>query len=316
MYHERSSYAPDCPRLPGEVPGVLPAPATRARLTWLRPYVREAVHTFRPTWTLGPRRLLDYLILHIREGAVRLRLGNRTWAAGPGDLLWIPPGKVHALSGAAPGTRMVYVHADLMYDPARSHWAAMFPPGTLDLAPWRRLRHPPLPDPELAAWGGVLKLPPERAAAAGRLLEQIVAEFGAAGCCTLRGSALLLECVAGLAAPAAASAPGPVQSARLARAAARLRERPEGGGVARLARESGFSPSHFRRLFRRSFGQSPRRMLAEEKMKLACHLLAYTDRPLKAIAAELGFAAVQNFCRAFRTHTGASPAAFRRGPGR
>ncbi|MFA4943404.1 MAG: AraC family transcriptional regulator [Lentisphaeria bacterium] len=315
MNHERSAHAPDCPRLPGEVPALFPAKADQARLGWLRPYVREAVHTFRPTWTMGPRRLLDYLILHIREGEVRLRLEEREWQAGPGDLLWIPPGQIHTLAGAAPGTRMLYLHADLIYDPKRSHWAAMFPPGTLDLTPWRRLRHPPLPDAELAAWGGVLALPPGRAATAGRLLEQAVADFGLHGCCTLRGSALLLECIAVLAAPATA-VPGPRQSVRMDQAITRLRQRLGGCDLAALARELGFSPSHFRRLFRRSFGQAPRQLLAAEKMKRACHLLAYTDQPVKAIAAALGFTAVQNFARAFRAHTGASPAAFRRAPGR
>ncbi len=315
MVHERAFYALDCPRLPGEVPGIFPAKADQARLGWLRPYVREAVHTFRPTWATGPRRLLDYLILHIRAGEVRLRIDGRNWEAGPGDLLWIPPGRIHEMTGAAPGTDMAYVHADLMYDPERSHWAAMFPPGTLNLQPWRRLRHPPLPDPELAGWAGVLPLPPERAETAGRLLTQIIAEFTMHGCCSLRCSALMLECLAVLASPAEA-APGPRQTVQMELAVVRLRQRLDHCDVTALARELGFSPSHFRRLFRRSFGQSPRQMLAAEKMKRACHLLAYTDQPVKAVAAALGFTTVQNFARAFRTHTGASPAAFRRGPGK
>lgn len=74
MYPDRSSYAVPLPRLPGEGPGWFPAKADQARLGWLRPYVREAVHTFRPTWTIGPRRLLDYLILYVIDGEIELHL--------------------------------------------------------------------------------------------------------------------------------------------------------------------------------------------------------------------------------------------------
>jgi AraC-like DNA-binding protein len=311
MYLERASYAMPLPRLPGEVPGLFPAKADQARLGWLRPYVREAVHTFRPTWTIGPRRLLDYLILYVIDGEIELHLNGETWRAGPGNLLWIPPNQPHAMTGAAPGTRMLYVHADLIYDPARSHWAAMIPQGTLDLSPWQPLRHPALPDPKLAAWRGLL---PAAGEEAGRLLERVVAEFTAQGCCTLRCSALMLELLAVMLTPAAVPATSRFpEGGVMDEAIMRLREQMPHCDLAALARHCRLSPSHFRRLFQRRFGHSPRQALASEKMKRACQLLAYTDQTASAIAAGLGFTTVQNFSRAFRAHTGSSPRAFRRG---
>jgi transcriptional regulator GlxA family with amidase domain len=46
-------------------------------------------------------------------------------------------------------------------------------------------------------------------------------------------------------------------------------------------------------------------------MQLARDWLGTTDMPVTEIAAALGYMDASNFARAFRTHTGLSPAAYR-----
>ncbi len=57
-----------------------------------------------------------------------------------------------------------------------------------------------------------------------------------------------------------------------------------------LAQQTGFSPYHFARLFRRMTGESPHRFLLRQRVERARHLLQEVDAPLARIALESGFA--------------------------
>ena len=79
-----------------------------------------------------------------------------------------------------------------------------------------------------------------------------------------------------------------------------------------LATALGLHPNYFSILFKRRTGILPKRMILDVRMKNACKMLRFTDRPIKEIACEVGFCDELYFSRAFRAHCGVSPTAYRR----
>lgn len=80
-----------------------------------------------------------------------------------------------------------------------------------------------------------------------------------------------------------------------------------------LAAEAGLSVSQFSLLFRRRFGTSPMRYLAELRMQAARRLLEQTALSVQAVAERVGFEDPLYFSRQFKRHVGRSPSAYRVG---
>ncbi len=78
-----------------------------------------------------------------------------------------------------------------------------------------------------------------------------------------------------------------------------------------LAAAAGVSIPHLHRIFARHAGATPRTRYEERRHQMAAMLLTQTDRPLKAIAADLGFSSPAHFSRWFRAKSGAAPSACR-----
>ena len=78
-----------------------------------------------------------------------------------------------------------------------------------------------------------------------------------------------------------------------------------------VAAMAGISVSHLHMLFRDHHGESPHQYLIQKRMRVAGHALASTDSPIKAIAADVGYANTENFCRAFRKFYGRSASEYR-----
>jgi len=72
------------------------------------------------------------------------------------------------------------------------------------------------------------------------------------------------------------------------------------------------SPSHFSRLFSRHMGMSFVDVLNRMRTERAAELLARSDKPLKIIALESGFADQSYFTKVFRRWHGITPARYRR----
>ena len=70
--------------------------------------------------------------------------------------------------------------------------------------------------------------------------------------------------------------------------------------------------STLRRRFRLAIGQSLHEWVLQRRLARARQLLGETNRPIKAIAAELGYNDVFFFSNQFRQHAGVSPAAYRK----
>lgn len=81
--------------------------------------------------------------------------------------------------------------------------------------------------------------------------------------------------------------------------------------VADLAAEVGISHNHLTRLFRAALGKTITGYIQECRVQRARHLLLYSTRPIKSIAAEVGIADLHLFNKTIRAALGASPRAIR-----
>lgn len=279
----------------------------------LRPYVRHCGDSRRPAWRIEARKLLDYLLVYIAEGSGRFIVDGCAHEAVPGDLFWIPPDTIHDMEGFEPGMHCCYVHFDLVYRPTHSHWDFSIPGGMVDLGELRPLMHPPMREGRLAILTGRIRGPTNRRV--GRLILDICAEAARAQpFAGLRMSGLMMEIVAellrgqeGLPVESVARIPG-IEAA----ADRMVRQCPEPPSIGVLARECGLSPSHFRHLFHRHFGCSPRTYVRRARLRKARELMVGTAATLSEIAAQVGFETVHSLSRAFRAEEGLSPSEYRR----
>ena len=79
-----------------------------------------------------------------------------------------------------------------------------------------------------------------------------------------------------------------------------------------LAREAGLGIAGFERTFKRCFGTTAARYVAEMRIREAARLLLQTDATIEAIAERAGFPNRAYFSRVFAAITNESPARFRR----
>src|SRR5690606_29007401 len=73
----------------------------------------------------------------------------------------------------------------------------------------------------------------------------------------------------------------------------------------------GVTPTTLGRICRNELGESPTSVINERTIREAQRQLAYTERDIKQIAHELGFADSAYFSRYFRKHAGQTPSEFR-----
>ena len=79
-----------------------------------------------------------------------------------------------------------------------------------------------------------------------------------------------------------------------------------------LAKECGFSDTHFRAVFHQALGTSPMQYLTAFRMRMTKTLLKATSLPIVAISESVGYATLSSFNRAFKAETGISPSAYRK----
>lgn len=279
----------------------------------LRPYLRHCGHEYRRPWRIDSRKLLDYLLVYIASGHGTFEVAGITTRAEPGDLFWIPPDTPHAMDSDSPCMELAYVHFDLIYQPGRSHWDFSIPGGMLDLGELSALMHEPLPDARLSGLCGRLhNYNNERI---GHLLKEISAEaVRAQPYGSLRTSGLLLEVVAEILRGQQGMSQGiSAHIPILEEAAATIQHQCHTPvSIDRVARQHGFSPSHFRQLFRKHYNCPPRSYLRQARIGKACRLMMASSKTLSEIAEEVGFNSVHSLSKAFREEEGITPSEYRR----
>ena len=79
-----------------------------------------------------------------------------------------------------------------------------------------------------------------------------------------------------------------------------------------LAEQAGISEVYFRRLFRETYGVTPKQYIVDMRLRLARQLLTNTDNSIGEIADCCGFSSVYYFSRAFHQAAGQTPTDYRR----
>ena len=99
---------------------------------------------------------------------------------------------------------------------------------------------------------------------------------------------------------------------RIGRAVALVLSSQEPISVAEAAEACCMSQNAFCRTFRAATGSTFARYCLLHRPGTAAQQLLYTDKPIKALAAEWGFGSASHFCGCFRKHYRCSPAEYRR----
>lgn len=82
-------------------------------------------------------------------------------------------------------------------------------------------------------------------------------------------------------------------------------------GIPALAARVGLQEGRLRALFQQELGMSPKQYIMTERLRRAARLLRRSRRPVKAVAAEVGFASGAYFNRCFRRHYDRTPSDYR-----
>ncbi|MFA6291967.1 MAG: AraC family transcriptional regulator [Victivallales bacterium] len=300
--------------IPGGKDVMPPSPAEADRLVNFRPFVRQTGDNWRSPWHLGERKLLDHLIVYIGEGCGIFTVGDRTFRVKTDDLVWIPPGTPHEMSGTSEKMNCIYIHFDLDYDPARSHWNAFIPGGTTDLSRCRELMHSPVADPSVGRWCGEMAV--ENKSLVKQLMKQICLEHKRSGeRAFLLLSGLMLQLIAVLLAETEKNHHAENMRWReMEESAETIRLAGDRGiSISEVAKKCRLSHSHFRKIFREYHGVSPRCMHSQAVIRKACEMLVYSKMNVSEIASSLGYSNVHNFSRSFSKIMQVSPKDYRQG---
>jgi AraC-like DNA-binding protein len=290
----------------------IPPPQVADWLKTLRPFVRQSGDDRRPPWLLGRRKLLDYLAVYVNRGEGVFELEDDRFPVGPGTLFWVPPDTFHAMRGTGEEMNCLYLHFDLLYDPARSHWDAYVMSDTTDFGEWTPRRHPPLADAELNRWRGALPLIGNQLEIL-RLFREIHRSFQAEAAYSGATTGLFWQLLAAIYQGLHDDADDDSAAGRIRRSREFIRAHFARREVntAALARKFSFSEAHFRASFRAETGMTPHDFLLSCRLEHARELLSYTDLAIGRIAELAGFASIYDFSRAFRRRYGSAPSRVR-----
>lgn len=295
-----------------KIPGFRESEPLNAESSWVlnnfSPYLRQSGNQWRPRWGIGSRKLLDYLLVFIATGKGVFSLEGKVFPVAAGEAVLIPPDTIHSMSGTSEKMHCIYLHFDLIYDSERSLWDACIPAGTQDLSSFKKFMHPKITDP---FWGKLKgKLPLTSPNVIKALMLRICSfHSNCKAANTLRTSGMLLELLAEIQDQIFVHEQDNILNHdKLTRAANYINEHPELSiNIKKLAKNSGLSESHFRRLFHQFYGISPKTMHMQVRIRKSCELLTYWNMNVSEAAEHLNFSSIYSFSRTFKNILGISP---------
>jgi len=240
-------------------------------------------------WHLSHRILPHSLIVFVHKGKAKWVIGNESFVASEGSLIFIPEGVSHSADLVSPQLfRATFIHLTARAFGAQCILTILGFPKRIE---------------------GVDKFS-ESAHELARLFALRPVGW------KLRGQAivtdLLLRCLheyPQLFQPSVAS-----QDAKALKSLCPIFQLVSSGNkvtVSDLAKVAMFSPTHLRRLFQKAVGMSPRQWLLEQRLRKAAQLLQTTDRTVQQIADLCGFESLSHFSRYFKARFGIAPSQYR-----
>ncbi len=246
------------------------------------------------------RKPVDYLMVYVTAGGMKVRLGRRDHEAGPGDLVLMRPGVAQDYRSAGEPWEWWWAHFAGRDAPEVSRAMTGRHGGVVSLGLDPRIRErfqelvlldsrppPNAPDPRPAS---LAKRDDPRT------------------------DALLVGLVGLIRHRLAANTEQPASNPRLDTTAVRQHindHLAEPMSLPELSEAFAMSTAQFSRLFTQAFGVSPIRYVTRQRVDHAAELLAHTELKLAAVARHVGYPDPYHFSRVFKQQTGVAPSAYR-----
>jgi AraC-like DNA-binding protein len=246
----------------------------------------------------------------ITHGTGWHRVANQEHLTAPGDVIIVPPGVVHSFFRSKNQTHRNFhfdpaILAELKKDaPDMATLTTLFPELDQKLKKGRR------PQYTMAR----LRLTPRELAKAEQMMSEMDEEQTGKQAGRMALMHLILRRMFMLLARiyTKRESPTPKENSGLAKSLEFLNANAlEPLTLQRLAEVAGLSASHYRRLFQRSFGDSPINYLIRLRIRMACALLEKGNLPITEVAFQCGFTDSNYFARQFRKAMGETPRRYR-----
>lgn len=250
---------------------------------------------FAPAWSSGTdwwRTLKDFDLWFVWSGQGKMELGEETIPLSAGSCVWMRPGRRYVTThDPAHPLGVNFFHFDLIDSQGRSAGRRLIPP--VERMHGRHVTFTEGTMQRILA----LRDEPDGRASAERLFAALLAE-------------LVREALKQPGLPAGVR---PEHAERIQGMMTAMRAAPsQFGSVAALAKQHGFSVSHFSRVFEAVAGVRPQSFLIAARIDHARELLALTPASVGTIAHTAGFSDIYYFSRLFKQRVGVSPSVFRR----
>ncbi|MFC5405742.1 helix-turn-helix domain-containing protein [Cohnella soli] len=272
----------------------------------IAPFIRQSDMAIRRPWTHPERRLLDYLLIFVKEGRCRFTVDGVPYDFQAGEFCLIQPGQLNELEGLT-NTITPFAHFDIFYHPDRK---LSFPtrPGQVDLSPYLHLMQPKLSD--LQGVRIPVRLRPRDSGKYRDIVLQAVSLWQSQDPLDqLRTQNIMTELVLAILEDHAEERGQAKESDHtLSWIPSYLSYNlQESLSIEKMAERAHMSPSYFSALFKRRFGRSPHRYLIDMRIEHAKELLSGASLTRDEIASYCGFSDIHHFSKMFRKITGMTP---------
>ncbi|GLX70820.1 AraC family transcriptional regulator [Paenibacillus glycanilyticus] len=273
------------------------------------PYIREADdYAFRTAYYFPFRKLLDYLIIYVKRGTLKVVADEAELLFHEGEFCLLQPGTIHDLQ-AFEENETPFAHLDFFFN---RHRESSFPtkPGQVDLSGHTELMQPKLN--EFDQMSIPIKLVPTNPHIYRNLMFGMIKSWlEPSPLAKLKAQAFATQLLQHIIEDHSKFVSSAAQydldwipsyfSFHLA----------EPLNLDDLSKRAHLSPSRFRAVFRERFGMPPHQYLMQTRLEHAKDLLASSTYSISQIAEYCGFSDVSHFTHVFKAKVGTPPGLFR-----